>query len=66
MVYNGVFGVLGGRVNPISSLIIFYVITYPQYKRTEKQLDKEIKEAFDKDEHLFFVSRNMAKPARLE
>lgn len=51
-----------GHVNPLLALPLFSILAAPYFKRREKLFEKEIKEALDNDEHLYYYSRNMEKP----
>lgn len=59
-----VYELCAGHVNPILVMLTFYVLARPYFRRREKELEKQIKEAYDNDEHLYYYSRNMEKPSR--
>jgi hypothetical protein len=57
-----VYELCAGHVNPLLALPLFSVLAAPYFKRREKVFEKEIKEALDNDEHLYYYSRHMEKP----
>ena len=58
-----VYELCAGHLNPTYALITFYILARPAFLRREKELEKQIKVAYDNDEHLYYYSRNKDRPA---
>ena len=60
---NALLLVLKLPMDPISSFVLLLVLSYPHCKRAEKKHQKEILDAFDEDETLYFATNKPPKAA---
>ena len=52
---NGTLLFLAVQMNPIATLILLWVLSYPRFTREEKRLAEGIHEASELDENLWFL-----------
>lgn len=62
---TAIYELCAGHVNPLYMVTLFYLLSCPYFSRREKELEKQIKQALEHDDHLFYYSKYVGeKPSK--